>query len=284
MSKQLSNTTINNKLNLLLTNTADMALKRRAKVIVEMLNIQPGDKILDVGCGDGYYLHLMSNLGIQINLYGCDFDKASLVSAKNYLNKNISLVEADLMSSLPYESSTFDKVVMSEVCEHLPNPIYGLNEVNRVLKKGGVVVISVPNKNYPLLWDPVNWFLEKLFKTHIKSGFFAGIWNQHIRLYSKEQILAEIKSAGFEVIDAHTFTFWSLPFNHYIVNLGARILSRTKESRSFSSFNKFKIKSKQSKMSRIVYGLFTRIDKLNDIYPGPQNQSSVSIVVKGVKA
>ena len=46
MSKQLSNTTINNKLNLLLTNTADMALKRRAKVIVEMLNIQPGDKIL----------------------------------------------------------------------------------------------------------------------------------------------------------------------------------------------------------------------------------------------
>ena len=49
----------------LLSNTGDMALKRRAGKIISSLDPKENDKILEVGCGDGYYLHLLLNLGIR---------------------------------------------------------------------------------------------------------------------------------------------------------------------------------------------------------------------------
>jgi len=78
-----------NRLEILLKNTGDMALKRRARNIVEELKLRNGDRILDVGCGDGYYLHLLSNLGLNLKLFGTDYDEVGLNNARNNLNKNI---------------------------------------------------------------------------------------------------------------------------------------------------------------------------------------------------
>src|SRR5688572_11785909 len=145
------------KLDLLLDKVGDIALKRRARRIIEGLDPKPNERILDVGCGDGFYLHLLSNLGIPLKLYGSDFDQNALKSAKIVLkNYRITLKPGDLMKKLPFNDNYFDKIVMSEVVEHLPQDVKGLKEVKRVLKPGGTVCITVPNANYPLLWDPVN--------------------------------------------------------------------------------------------------------------------------------
>src|SRR5258706_5378635 len=110
--------TINNKLDVLLENTGDMALKRRARKIILAVDPQKNEKILDIGCGDGYYLHLLSNSGVPLNLTGTDYDEVGLEKARKNLGKKIPLYQGDLMKKLPFKNGQFDKATMSEVAEH----------------------------------------------------------------------------------------------------------------------------------------------------------------------
>jgi len=274
---------IKNKLKSLLKNTGDMALKRRAGIIIEELDLHGGEKIIDVGCGDGYYLYLLSNLGLKLNLTGVDFDKKALESArKNLKGKKVRLVHGNLMSKLPFADSFFDKAVMSEVVEHLPNDVKGLKEAKRILKKNGTLVITVPNANYPFLWDPVNWLLEKLFSTHIKSGFWAGIWNQHLRLYKPREIKKVIQGVSLKVMKLQSLTFWSLPFNHYFINLGARILAQPKKIKLMTcGANKFSTMTKKSPLVQLFFYLSTQVDRLNDFWV--PKEIGVSLFVKATK-
>lgn len=273
------------KLEDVLSNTLDLALKRRARWLVEELKPKRGDRILDVGCGDGYYLHLLSALGLGLNLVGADSDKRALVSAeKNLKDKKVKLVFGDIMERLPFEDEVFDKVVMSEVLEHLPDDEKGLLEVERVLKKGGILVISVPNANYPFLWDPVNWILEHIFKTHIKSGFWAGIWNQHERLYKGQQLVKLVKKVGFKVGKAESLTSWCLPFNHNIVNLGARILANKKDSAGLTrGADKFVEDSEKSKFIKLYQAISSFVDSWNDLHHFNVDDGGVSMLLKAIK-
>ena len=264
MNKKTS--TIARRLEALLANTGDMALKRRARRIIEELELADGDKILDVGCGDGYYLHLLSNLGLKLSLTGVDFDKNALASAKkNLRGKNIKLVQADLMKNLPFKTGFFDKIVMSEVAEHLPDDIKGLKEVRRVLKPQGILVLTVPNHNYPFFWDPINWVLEHLFGTHIKKGFWAGIWNQHKRLYTPKEIKKVLEKAGFKIETVEPLTYWCLPFNHNLLHLGAKMLYGGGFSeKTASAISKYEKNPKRPFLIDLFFKLVNGVDKLND--------------------
>lgn len=275
--------TITKRLDSLLTNTGDMALKRRARRIIEELEPADGDRILDVGCGDGFYLHLLSNLGMKLKLTGVDFDENALASArKNLKGKKIKLVQADLMKKLPLKVDSFDKIVMSEVVEHLPDDIKGLKEVRRVLKKGGTLVVTVPNHNYPFFWDPVNWVLEHLFATHIKDGFWAGIWNQHKRLYTPKEIKKVLEKSGFKVEAVESLTYWCLPFNHNLLHLGARMLYGGSFSPNISStISKYETNPKRPFLIDLFFKLVNGVDKLND-YWQPRDRG-VGVLVKVIK-
>lgn len=267
----------------LLENTGDMALKRRARRIVEELNPRPQEKIIDIGCGDGYYLHLLSNLGISsLYLTGVDYDIKGLEKTKqNLKGRGIRILSGDLMERLPFTGSSFDKAIMSEVAEHLPNDIRGLKEVCRILKPGSVLCLTVPHANYPFLWDPINKILE-LIGTHIRSGFLAGIWNQHLRLYTPSQITAVLKKSGFRIDKVESLTFWCLPFNHYVVNLVARYLSHQYNQGTPSlSLNKFTTSTKKPFLISLAFYSVNLLDRLNDIWQ-PQD-TGVSIFVKAVK-
>lgn len=276
------NQTLNSKLDALLVNTGDMALKRRAKKIISELDPQKNEKILDVGCGDGYYLYLLDNLGLQLRLTGTDFDAAGLKNARKNLRKTIPLVQADLMKKLPFKDNTFDKIVMSEVAEHLPNDVKGLKEVYRVLKPGGTLCLTVPDANYPLFWDPVNWVLERTANRHNESGFWAGIWNQHIRLYKRKDIVAVAEKAKFNVVESGAVTFWSLPFNHYIINFVARALYGGKMSSDMvAAVSKYQKNPKRPFHLNLAFGSVNALDKLNDLYQS--REIGVSIFIKAVK-
>ncbi len=86
MSSQLSKHT-QDKLESLLLNVGDMSLKRRARKIIEGLNPKESEEIVDLGCGTGYYLFLLSNLGIKLNLTGFDYDKKAIKEASEMLNE-----------------------------------------------------------------------------------------------------------------------------------------------------------------------------------------------------
>ena len=275
---------IQGKLKQVLATTGDMALKRRAKNIIEGLDLKDGDKVLEVGCGNGYYLSLLNRLGIKLKLTGIDNVQLALDDAKRFIaDKKVKLIYADA-ARLPFLSSTFDKIVMSEVVEHVNDERAVLKEAYRVLKPGGVFILTTCNINYPFLWDPINWFLQHLFNTHIKSGFWAGIWNQHLRMYDKKEVEKLIKSTGFNLFQSENLTNWCLPFNHYLVNLIAIVIAKLfysgKIPMKFSGgIIKFR-NEQQNPLVKLVFIFINFYDKLNDLMPG---HNGVSVFVKAIK-
>lgn len=274
---------LSRKIDSILVNTADPSLKKRAKRILEELELKKGDKVLEVGCGDGYYLHLISNLFDNVGLTGVDIDKEALKSAKNNLKRvKVNLIKADVMQRLPFSKNKFNKVVMSEVAEHLADDKKGLLEIYRVVKSGGIICLTVPNSYYSFLWDPINWVLEHIFSRHISSGFFAGIWNQHVRLYAPYQIKKVLEDVGFKVEKLEVNTFWSLPFSHYLINLGARILAGGANSEFLTSgARKFEISKKRGFVPGLYFAVSEAVDGLNGLWR-PRNMG-VSIFVKARK-
>ena len=272
------------KLDDLLKRTGDMSLKRRAKRIVEELDLRMGDKILDLGCGDGFYLHILSSLG-KFDLFAVDNNPKAISLAKKYLgkthSKKVKFFKGDV-AKLPYKNSSFDKIIVSELLEHLEDEVQALEEWNRVLKKNGILVMTVPNKNYPFLWDPINWFLERIFKTHIKSGFWSGIWNEHERLYSPGALNKIVKKAGFNVEKIEPLTHYCLPFNHHVLYLGYRARMSSSASKKIKkSMSKFSTKGEKDMFS-LLFELITRLDNSNNREFNPQ-MSSVGIFLKTIK-
>lgn len=276
MLKKLSENTINN-LNFLLATVGDMALKRRARKIVLELELEEKDKILEVGCGNGYYLNLFNKLNFDFGLTGIDSDKLALVDAKKFIKDDrVRLILGDA-SKIPFKKNSFDKVVMSEVIEHVEDEGRVLSEIYRVLKPKGILVLTTCNINYPLLWDPVNWILQHFFNTHIKSGFWAGIWNQHMRLYKKSDLNKLLKKTLFKIETSEYLTRWCLPFNHYLVNFVARLFYQGSLPKGISKgLNKFE-SEQGSFLVKSIFLVVNIYDKLNDLYPG---KNGVSIFVK----
>lgn len=267
MLKRLSKPT-QDRLEKLLLNVGDMSLKRRARRIIEETNPQMGEEIIDLGCGTGYYLYLLSNLLLNLKLTGFDNDKKALEEAKLLLsnNESINFVMGD-MHKMPFKDNSFDKTVASEVLEHVENDEQVLKEVYRILKPNGILVISVPSINYPFFWDPINFILQHFLKTHIKNGFFSGIWYGHIRLYSFKDLKEKFEKVGFKVEICEELTSWCLPFNHYLVNMVARLLYDVKISPKIADkISKFK-ESKKPLIIDLAFKFVNWIDKLNEIFP-----------------
>lgn len=277
--KQLSEPT-RDRLERLLSNIGDMSLKRRARKIIEEINPEVGEKIVDLGCGTGYYLFLLSSLGVRLNLTGFDFDEKALKEAKDLLTERKINFAVGNLHKIPFKDQSFDKAVMSEVLEHVENDEKALQEVYRILKPNGVLVISVPSINYPFFWDPLNWILQHFFNTHIKSGFFSGLWSGHLRLYLLPNLKGKFENVGFRVEIAEELTFWCLPFNHYIVNLVARLLYDVKiSSKIADKISKFK-DSKKPLIFELAFRFVNWIDKLNEIFP---QKTGVNVFIKAVK-
>lgn len=268
-------------LNKLLGNVGDMSLKRRASKILEGLDLKAGDKILDVGCGDGFYLYILNSLPMKFKLIGFDHDEIVLRNArKNVISKSIKLIKGDIIK-MPFKENYYKKVIMTEVLEHVEDDKKALLEVYRILKPGGILVLTVPSYNFPLFWDPTNWILQNLFGTHISgTGFFTGIWARHLRLYKREELEELIGDTGFKIEETKELTTRALPFNHYLVNIVARFLYSVEPPSRFSDpISKFK-NVKKPLFIRLAFFLVNAFDKLNEIFPG---KKGLNIYIKARK-
>jgi ubiquinone/menaquinone biosynthesis C-methylase UbiE len=267
--------------NKILKNTGDMCLKRRAKLLLKELDLQKSDNILDVGCGDGFYLYLLSQMG-KYKITGIDSDAVALDNVKKQVNsKDIKLLVGDV-TKMPFKDNTFSKLVCSEVLEHLPDDRKGLREMYRIMKKGGTLCITVPHWNYPFFWDPVNYILQRAFKTHIKSGFWSGVWNFHIRLYQVAELEKAVKSAGFTIEKVSCLTHYGLPFNHYITNIGFRLRTSEKLPQNMKdSLSKFHPEGKRTFFSTAL-DIINFLDRRNN-REFSRNTSTVGIFLKARK-
>ncbi len=198
-------------------NEADMAFKKRVRTIFEWIEPHDDQLILDLPCGRGFYLNMLRYV-CACRLVGADLDGEVIQKARRNVGHlpDILLAQADIYA-LPHPDNCFDAVILSEVLEHIERDVDGLREIYRVLKPGGVVAITVPHANYPFWWDPINKTLETLFGAHISRGPLAGIWANHVRLYTPEQLRSAALAAGFIVEAERSFTHYSFPFIHNLV-------------------------------------------------------------------
>jgi ubiquinone/menaquinone biosynthesis C-methylase UbiE len=269
-------------------NEADMAFKKRVRTIFEWINPQDESFILDCACGRGFYLNMFRYVS-QCRLVGLELDWEIIQKARQNIGHlpGILLNNANIYA-LPYPDNTFDGVILSEILEHVERDVDGLKEVYRVLKPGGVVAITVPNANYPFWWDPINKTLETLFNRHIGRGPLAGIWANHVRLYTPEQLRASVLAAGFIIEEERAFTHYSFPFIHNLVyGLGKPLLESgalPKAMANAADRTAFD-KNSGSLLNPINLGLkvlnfFDRRNVMNE----PPGRSTVNLCIKGRKA
>ncbi|MGB7340330.1 MAG: methyltransferase domain-containing protein [Phototrophicaceae bacterium] len=273
-------------IDLMTRNEADMAFKKRVQTIFDWVEPTSEKLILDMPCGRGFYLN-MFDFATDATIIGAELEWDVILKARaNVGHLDIPLQRANLYH-LPYADNTFDAVILSEILEHIDDDVAGLKEAYRVLKPNGVVVITVPNANYPFWWDPINRTLETLFGKHIQHGMFAGIWANHVRLYTPTELHNSVQMAGFDVEEERSFTHHSFPFIHNLVyGIGKPLLEAGALPDDMAkAANRITFEDNQgSLLNPINIGLklfnyFDRRNKINE----PDGVSTVNLAIKGRK-
>ena len=121
-----------------------------ALVVIEFVQrlVEIGNlRVLDVGCGSGRHLVCMSNLGLQA--FGMDNSQSGLRLAKQWLDEQggtAGLVHADMRFPFPFRTASFDALISTQVIHHahLATVQTTVQEISRVVRPGGHILISVP--------------------------------------------------------------------------------------------------------------------------------------------
>lgn len=171
-----------------------LATNQRIKVmlkIVDDLNLQ-SKKILDIGCYDGTFLSQLKNrknhfFGIEASDYGVRKCEEKDIIVKQFL--------FDDKANIPFEDNFFDLIVIGEIIEHIYDTDFFLNEIFRMLKKKGSLVISTPNiasfgRRIMLLFG-INPIIEVSPNEPDSSG--------HIRYFTHETIKKLLGKRGFKI-------------------------------------------------------------------------------------
>ncbi len=145
-------------------------------------------KLLEVGCGEGTGLLFATQIGFQ-NLAGCEISTERLRRAKSKLGSEVLLASVDGTGALPFESAVFDGAYSTAVIEHTIDPKSFMQEIARVVRPGGVVVISS---------DCWQWRILQVL------GIYQSA--QPIdRAMTTTELLAIFRATGFEVLHLDGF-------------------------------------------------------------------------------
>lgn len=104
-------------------------------------SVKKDASILEIGCGNGYFLERLAKLGYT-NLFGVDVVEGAVNECQGRLPK--VTIEKNDGHNLAFRDNVFDAIVMSHVLEHSPFPYIMLKEAKRVLKESGLIFIEVP--------------------------------------------------------------------------------------------------------------------------------------------
>lgn len=123
---------------------SDAPMLDREDVHLALLSeiVLPDDVILDAGCGNGRFLKMMRDSFPDARLVGADYSRAEVAAA---VASGFEVEQANFESELPFADGEFSVVNLAQVIEHLRDPDRLLEEINRILRPGGNLVLSTPN-------------------------------------------------------------------------------------------------------------------------------------------
>lgn len=155
----------------------------------ELLDLRPGERVLDLGCGEGRHT-ISAYLLAEVDVYGVDLSANDLATAKRRLDEfaleprasehACTFIRASGLQ-LPFADNSFDKVICAEVLEHIPDYQAMLLEVRRVLKPGGIFAASVP-RFFP------EWVCWQL------SDEYHEVEGGHVRIFTSSTLRKAIEA------------------------------------------------------------------------------------------
>ena len=158
------------------------------------LPLQPGDRVLDAGCGEGR--HIFECFRHDCCTLGMDLDPRSLLKARYVLEQmrrrkdargRFSLLRGDTLR-FPFPDKTFDKIICAEVIEHVKDEHLAMAELARILKSRGRIAVTVPTLITEHVYDKLS---REYFRTpggHIRkvapSALAASMEENGLRIYA----------------------------------------------------------------------------------------------------
>jgi ubiquinone/menaquinone biosynthesis C-methylase UbiE len=158
-----------------------------------------GDRVLDLGCGEGRHV-ISAYVEGNVDSVGVDLSLDDLRTTREKFHdfeqrgsavKSFSLASANALS-LPFADDSFDQVICSEVLEHSPDYRAALGEIQRVLKPGGLLCASVPRR-WP---ERVCWAFSEAYHK-VPGG--------HLRIFKASALRDDIEGLGFN----HYYRHWA---------------------------------------------------------------------------
>ncbi|WP_040494216.1 class I SAM-dependent methyltransferase [Ilumatobacter nonamiensis] len=166
----------------------------------DRLDLRPGDRVLDVGAGFGRHVFECARRGADV--VALDYAEDEVIETRATLGAMVDSGEIDIArfkgvlrgdaTKLPFADGSFDKVITSEVLEHIQDDVTAIAEMVRVLKPGGTFAATVP------AWGPekINWMLSDEYHAPKSVG-------GHVRIYSKTELAAKLRSSGLDLRGSH---------------------------------------------------------------------------------
>jgi len=159
----------------------------RLAQVKRMVDPQPGDKIIDLGCGMGAVAHFCSTFGAEV--VGVDLSPTAIQAARRiFEDAPITFYERDVSDLYDIKDGYFAKAVSADLVEHITQSSFEdmAQEAFRVLELGGTLSIYTPNPTH---------VIERM-KAH---NFILKQNTTHIDLKRKKRLVATLEAAGFHV-------------------------------------------------------------------------------------
>jgi 2-polyprenyl-3-methyl-5-hydroxy-6-metoxy-1,4-benzoquinol methylase len=174
------------------------ASKGTHEKVLELLGDIKGEKVLDCGAGKGFFTEQLVNKDGKI--YACDINPSRF-------RLKIPFKKANFNNHIPFNNSSFDKIVSIEVIEHLENPAIFIRELSRVIKKNGQLIITTPNiqnvksKFQFLFKSEFHWFQKNEFGNKGSRHIHPVYWREIIFLLEKYNFkidkITENRASGY---------------------------------------------------------------------------------------
>lgn len=162
-----------------------ITIKRYNELLDDFEQYRKSGKLLDVGCGIGYFLDEAKKRGWEV--YGTEYTDEAVGICKE---KGI-VMNQGVLDPQNYDPETFDVITSFEVIEHINNPKEEIANFNKILRPGGLVYVTTPNFN-------------SLLRYRLKSAYNVICYPEHLSYYTPKTLKLLFKRSGFRTKQIQT--------------------------------------------------------------------------------